>query len=214
MNFKKKIAQIVSKFFTFSLRKNKAVNLKTYDDHIIQEILTGRDQTLRNLYRQYRQTFMGWTKKHFRLDESILEDAFQDAIEVFYRNVVSGKITSLNAPLQNYLAGIGRRKLLQYLDKNSRVDYPDTINEQQSNSIDNFLDTLVEQETEAENLFKLKKGFDQLSDTCQIIVAKRFYEGKSIEDITKEMNYDNANTTRATLSRCLKNLKNLLGNDE
>ena len=206
----KKITQIIRKFFTFSREKNNAINLKTYDDHIIHEILNGRDQTLRLLYRKYRQHFMNWAKPRFSLDETILEDAFQDALEVFYRNVVSGKLTTLSAPLENYLAGIGRLKLLQYLDKNSRIEYPENISEEQSTSIENFLETLVEQETETEKIFHLKRGFDQLSDTCQLLLTKRFYENKSIEDIAKEMNYENANTTSAALSRCLKNLKKLL----
>jgi RNA polymerase sigma factor (sigma-70 family) len=210
MNFIKKMTQNFRKFFTFRLRKIKAFNLKTYDNHIIQEIRHGRDQTLRLLYRKYQHNFIVWAKKRFNLDETIIEDAFQDALEVFYRNVVSGKLTSLNAPLPNYLAGIGRLKLLQYLDKNNRISYPENISDEQAESIESFLDTLVADETEAENLFRLKKGFDQLSNTCQILLAKRFYEGKSIEDITKELNYDNANTTRAALSRCLRNLKNLL----
>jgi RNA polymerase sigma factor (sigma-70 family) len=210
MIFRKKIYQNLSKFFTFSRIKNKAINLKTYDDHIIHEILDGRDQTLRLLYRRYQRDFMAWARRRFSLDESILEDAFQDALEVFYRNVVSGKLTHLSAPLPNYLAGIGRLKLLQYLDKNRRIDYPENISEAQVASIESFLDTWVKDETESEKLHKLKSGFDQLSDTCQILVAKRFYEGKSIEDIALEMNYENANTARAALSRCLKNLKNII----
>lgn len=112
--------------------------------------------------------------------------------------------------MQNYLAGIGRLKLLQYLDKNSRIAYPENITEEQSNSIENFLETLVENETEMEKIVRLKIGFDKLSETCQLLLTKRFYENKSIDDITKEMNYENANTTSAALSRCLKNLKNHL----
>ena len=210
MNFAEKITQILRKFFNFSLEKNNAKRLKTYDDHIIHEILNGRDQTLRLLYRKYRYDFVHWAKKRFSLDESIIEDAFQDALEVFYRNVVSGKLTQLNAPLSNYLAGIGRLKLLQYLDKNSRIDYPENISDEQATSIENFLETCVADETETENLFRLKKGFDQLSETCQRLLTKRFYENKSIDEIALEMNYDNANTARSALSRCLKNLKNLL----
>ena len=210
MNFLKKITQSIRKFYTFSRIKNKAVNLKNYDEHIIHEILDGRDKTLRLLYRNYRYAFMQWAKPRFSLDDSIIEDAFQDALEVFYRNVVSGKLTTLNAPLQNYLAGIGRLKLLQYLDKNSRIAYPENITEEQSNSIENFLETLVENETEMEKIVRLKIGFDKLSETCQLLLTKRFYENKSIDDITKEMNYENANTTSAALSRCLKNLKNHL----
>ena len=85
----------MSKFFTFSLIKNIIERLlKTYDDHIIREINEGRDETLRKLYRNYRRDFMSWAKNHFSLD----------------------------APLKNYLIGIGRFKLLQYLDKNSCID--------------------------------------------------------------------------------------------
>jgi DNA-directed RNA polymerase specialized sigma24 family protein len=210
MNFLEKITHSIRKFYTFSRIKNKAVNLKTYDENIIHEILDGRDKTLRLLYRNYRHAFMQWAKPRFSLDDTIIEDAFQDALEVFYRNVVSGKLTTLSAPLQNYLAGIGRLKLLQYLDKNSRIEYPENITEEQSNSIENFLETLVENEIEMEKIVRLKLGFDKLSDTCQLLLTKRFYENKSIDDITKEMNYENANTTSAALSRCLKNLKNHL----
>lgn len=202
----------MSKFFTFSLIKNKIERLlKTYDDHIIREINEGRDETLRKLYRNYRRDFMSWAKSHFNLDESILEDAFQDALEVFYRNVISGKLKSLDAPLKNYLIGIGRFKLLQYLDKNSRIDYPETLEDDKVQAVENFLETVMSNEIEAERLSKLNKAFNQLSDTCQLLVTKRFYEEKTIEDITQEMKYENPNTTSAALSRCLKNLRHLLG---
>ncbi len=210
MIFFRKITQIFRKSSTFSREKTKAIQLKTYDDHIIHEVLEGRDHILRQLYRKYRANFMNWGKRRFALDETIIEDAFQDALEVFYRNVVSGKLTTLNAPLQNYLAGIGRLKLLRYIDKNNRVEYPENITEEQVTSIENFLETLVEQETEAEKIFQLKRGFDKLSETNQLLLTKRFYENKSIDEITTEMNYENANTTRATLSRCLKSLKQQL----
>jgi RNA polymerase sigma factor (sigma-70 family) len=196
--------------FYIWVKYKKAKNLKTYDNHIISEIQNGRDKTLRLLYRNFRQDFIVWAKRKFNLDESILEDAFQDALEIFYRNVISGKLTTLNAPLKNYLAGIGRLKLLQYLDKNKRIDYPDNINEEQIKSIDNFLDTIVETELDIEKKLHLKNGFNKLSKTYQTLLTKRYYEEKSIETITNEMNYDNTNTTRAAISRCLKQLKNLL----
>jgi RNA polymerase sigma factor (sigma-70 family) len=212
MIFYQKLLQTIRKFFTFSLIKNKIGRLlKTYDDHIIREINEGRDETLRKLYRNYRRDFMSWAKSHFKLDESILEDAFQDALEVFYRNVISGKLKSLDAPLKNYLIGIGRFKLLQYLDKNSRIDYPETLEDDKVRAVEDFLDTVISDEIEAEKLLKLKKAFNQLSDTCQLLVTKRFYEEKTIEQITQEMKYENPNTTSAALSRCLKNLRQLLG---
>ena len=146
----------------------------------------------------------------FSDDESILEDAFQDALEVFYRNVITGKLKSLDAPLKNYLVGIGRFKLLQYLEKNSRIEYPENMGDEKIEYIENFLETLVETEIESEKLSKLKGAFDQLSETCKLLVTKRFYEEKSIEQVTQEMPYENQNTTSAALSRCLKNLKKLL----
>jgi RNA polymerase sigma factor (sigma-70 family) len=213
MKFRNLITKINKKIrflFTFVYVTINSKHLKTYDDHIIQEILNGRDQTLRLLYNKYRHDFMLWAKRKFSLDESIIEDAFQDALEVFYRNVISGKLKNLNAPLQNYLAGIGRLKLLQYLDKNKRIEYPDKINDEQIGSIENFLETLIEKELDKEKIVNLKKSFNKLSETCQLLLTKRYYEEKSIEDITKEMKYENVNTTRAALSRCLKYLKNLL----
>ena len=211
MIFFKKIIHHTRKFFTFSLIKNKIERLlKTYDDHIIREIIEGRDETLRKLYRNYRRDFMSWAKHHFSLDESILEDAFQDALEVFYRNVMTGKLKSLDAPLKNYLVGIGRFKLLQYLEKNSRIEYPESLSDEKVHGVESFLETMVENEIESERLKKLNHAFNQLSETCQLLVTKRFYEERSIEEITQEMTYENANTTSAALSRCLKILKNLL----
>jgi RNA polymerase sigma factor (sigma-70 family) len=153
---------------------------------------------------------MGHAKKRFSLDESIIEDAFQDALEVFYRNVLSGKLSTLYAPLQNYLIGIGRLKLLQYLDKNGRIEYPETLSEKQTQGIDNFLDTLITEEIADEKSAALKKGFSQLSPICQSLLTKKFYEDKNIDQIAQEMNYENTNTASAALSRCLKHLRNLL----
>ena len=211
MNFLKKIVHTIGKFSTFNVIKNKIRRLlKTNDHNIIQEIIEGRDETLRKLYRTCRRDFMAWAKSHFNLDESILEDAFQDALEVFYRNVITGKLTSLDAPLKNYLVGIGRFKLLQYLEKNSRIEYPENIGDEKVQSVEDFLENIIETEIETERLSKLKGAFEHLSETCQLLVTKRFYEEKSIGQITDEMQYENQNTTSAALSRCIKNLKKLL----
>ena len=49
-----------------------------------------------------------------------------------------------------------------------------------------------------------------LSDSCRDALILRYYEQMGIPEIQAQLGYSSANTTSATLSRCLKKLKELL----
>lgn len=51
------------------------------------------------------------------------------------------------------------------------------------------------------------KAIQSISPQCREILVQRFYEGKKIPAIMAALGYNSENTTSATLSRCLKKLK-------
>ncbi len=176
----------------------------------MQEFLNGGDDALKKAYHQYRHNFTAWAKKHFpAVDAHVVEDVYHDALEIFYRNVLSGKLTALAAPVQNYLIGIGKNKLLQFVEKNKRVQTTDTFIDAPDQGVQNFLDAIVDREIDDDKKLKLRNAFGKLSEICQKLLIQRYYESRSVDEIALAMKYDNTNTASAAISRCLKNLKNL-----
>lgn len=54
------------------------------------------------------------------------------------------------------------------------------------------------------------KAVEQLPVQSRRLLVMRYMEGKSIDEIMKEMNYNSGNAVSVTLSRSLKKLKEML----
>jgi RNA polymerase sigma factor (sigma-70 family) len=57
---------------------------------------------------------------------------------------------------------------------------------------------------------KIDEHFEQLGDKCQKVLKLFYYDGFTLEEIQKQLNYDNYNVVKSQKSRCLKTLKELI----
>ena len=161
---------------------------------------------LENLYDLYREAFYRWAGKRFDCSQSALEDAWQDAMLVFYDQVRSGRLTTLNCSVKTYLFAVGFRVLSASERKQKRFSPKDEIDEAlQAQAFvfewdDPWLD---ERET-------LLAAMDELSPKCRELLKRRYYEEKSLAQVQMELGYNSINTLSASISRCLKGLKAII----
>ncbi len=171
---------------------------------IIEALVEGRANALESLYSRYREDFFRWADKRVKGNRQDFEDAWQEAVITFYEQVVSSRLTNIRVNVRVLLFVIGFRALLKSKRKTKRLLWKDEIDE--------ALAGMVFQEEPALLISreKLLEVMDQLSGACREILILRYFEEISIPDIQTKLNYNTPNTTSATLSRCMKKLKELL----
>lgn len=177
-------------------------------EKIIQALQSGRTDVLEALYACHRQDFFQWAGRRFRAGRQDFEDAWQDAVIAFYEQVTSGRLTALRHSVRTWLFGVGYKRLLQNNRKMKRFFWQDSVD--QALLKDAQLAGFQWDESSAEEQALLEKSMGALSPQCREILVQRFYEEKKIPEIREALNYSSENTASATLSRCLRKLKDIV----
>jgi RNA polymerase sigma-70 factor (ECF subfamily) len=181
--------------------------LKDQEADVLVRLKKNPNEVLVEFYQNYRKEFISWSFKKFGASEADALDCFQDAVIVFYRNVVDGKISNLTSSEKTYLFGIGKNLLLRKLKKDQRSMHVDFEN----NGLDNL------NEIEVSELFqgytmenKIADILKTMRDPCKSILRYFYFRGFTMEEIAEEMSYKNAQTVKAQKVRCIKDIQNLV----
>jgi len=179
-----------------------------HNDDVIAALRSGQTQAVEDLYARYRADFFRWGSRRFDANRHDLEDAWQDAVIAFYTQVMSGKLTSLRYEARVWLFSVGYKRLLNHRRKIKRILWQDEIDEALRHDT-SWLD-FQENHVHSEKKESLHTALKTMSGQCQEMLMQRYFMEKSIEEIQQEWEHNSANTTSATLSRCLKRLKDLI----
>ncbi len=119
--------------FQLSIEKKYLLKQK---DIAIRNIIEGGEETLKAMYRDYRNEFLSWAKRNNNGSEEDAEDIFQDAIIVFYKNVVKGKITHLESSIKSYLFGICKNMFMSHHSQKRKMVLVEDMNDPLLQNID------------------------------------------------------------------------------
>lgn len=175
-------------------------------EQLIQSLRSGRLEAMEDLYATYRPAFFRWATRRVDAGRHDLEDAWQEAVMALYTQVVSGRLTALRCEVRVWLFVVGYRRLLNQNRKTKRILWKDKIDEallQESGWPEGS-------ETTPEKKDSLCRAMNAMSEQCREMLVQRYFLEKSIEEIQQEWELGSANTTSATLSRCMKRLKELV----
>jgi RNA polymerase sigma factor (sigma-70 family) len=178
------------------------------NDEVISAIRSGQMQAVEDLYTRYRADFFRWSSRRINANRQDLEDAWQDAVIAFYTQVISGKLTVLRYDARVWLFSVGYKRLLNHRRKIKRLLWQDEIDEALRNDT-SWLD-FQENQGHSEKKENLHTAMKTMSGQCREMLIQRYFKEKSIEEIQQEWEHSSTNTTSATLSRCLKRLKDLI----
>lgn len=179
-----------------------------HKDDIISALRSGQIQIVEDLYTLYRADFFRWGSRRFDVNRHDLEDAWQDAVIAFYTQVMSGKLTDLRSEVRVWLFSVGYKRLLNHRRKIKRILWKDEIDEALRQNT--YRHGFLESQDPSEKKESLHTAMKTMSVQCREILLQRYFMEKSIEEIQQEWEHSSANTTSATLSRCLKRLKDLI----
>lgn len=174
--------------------------------HIIDRIRSGDEDSLREIYREYRQPFIQWIKGEFSCTDDDAIEFFQTSVVILYDNIITGKLTELNSHVKTYLFGIGRNKAREWLRHRQR----------QGTTADDLLINYLHEEApetdEAEfaaSLRTIDAGMNQLGEPCRSLLTYFYYQKLSMREICERLEYKNEDTAKNQKYKCLKRLQSI-----
>ena len=174
------------------------------DDQIIARIKSGSQSELGWVYERYRAEFLHWVSREFHCSEDDCKDIYQLTILIFYDNVRSGKLEHLVSSIKTYLFGIGKnvaRESMRKVRRNTPINKEAWL-------IEFFADE--PEEKMDDNLFEIaEKVLGNLGQPCQRLVELFYYERKSMDEISVQLNYKNADTAKNQKCKCMARLRTL-----
>jgi RNA polymerase sigma-70 factor (ECF subfamily) len=173
------------------------------EKNIINQIKSGDEKPLLEIYKLHRNEFIKWSVKNFKANEEQAKDAFQDSVIAFHQNIISGKLIEFESSLKTYLFQIGKHKIINLLKKESRiVTYNDLVHVIKGNELNDFM----EEEDKIYNREQISKAISKLPEDCQKLLKLHYFDDFDMESIARELNYKNADTAKSKKTICMKRL--------
>ena len=164
------------------------------------ELLTGR------IYSLYRDEFMHFLQKMIKHDDDYLQDIYSEAFCKLCDKIYTKTLnpSTLTASLKTYLFGIGKYMMMEHRRKlkNGALvilsEIPDLEDDDSELMIEN------------EKIVAI--ALEQLGEPCHSLLVKKYWEGKSGEEIAIELKYKNADSVKTQRYRCMDKLRVQLSN--
>lgn len=160
------------------------------------------------MYSSHRSAFISYATQQLFANEEDAADCFQDAVIVFYKNVVSGKLTELTCSIRTYLFAVGKR-IVYKRNTQRRREAPVDLETERNPSDE--LDLSIYERIEHDHLRQtMLAAIGRLGETCQKILQLAFYHRYPIESIQHEMGFNTPGAVRIKKMRCLEELKKFI----
>lgn len=171
---------------------------------LIKDIKDGDHTALREVYREFKKEFIGWSSHQFNLSTEESQEAFQFAVVTFYENVINGKLEYLSSSLKTYLFAIGKNKAMEYsrrknlqLGISEAGDLADDIESE---------DDFRERE---ERFEKAKKSMAKLGSPCSEILMSFYYQKRPLTEIATQMGYKSMESLKSQKYKCMERLRSI-----
>ena len=178
------------------------------DDALIAAIRGGDERALAHLYRLH------WPMvSHFVLQNSGTEDdaqdVYQEGVLVFYEKVRDGSL-ELSCQIKTYLYAVCRRLWLKRLTSRSRFGVRLLDGEEHGPALHTGAeDDLLLAEEQDRRFTTMGEALAHLGEPCRSLLEGFYLLDKSMQDLTAEFGYTNADNAKNQKYKCLVRLKKL-----
>ena len=178
------------------------------DDALIAAIRSGDERALAHLYRLH------WPMvSHFVLQNSGSEDdaqdVYQEGVMVFYEKVSDGSL-ELSCQIKTYLYAVCRRLWLKRLTSKSRFGVRLLDDEEHGPYLNTGAeDDVLAAEEQDRRFATMDEALNSLGEPCKSLLEGFYLLDKSMQDLTAEFGYTNADNAKNQKYKCLVRLKKL-----
>lgn len=161
---------------------------------------------LKTIYLEHKPAFLNFARK-FNINNEDSLDIYQDAILALRENGLKGNLDTVKTELKTYLFSIGKYMIYKRLKEKKKLHLVDSMEE-----------TSVFDEIKINNMDynfnerqrQLQKALNSLGTQCQSLLNLFYVRGFTLDEIVKELNYNNKDVAKSQKSRCLKSLKKII----
>ncbi len=180
-----------------------ALMKKTPTLDVLEKIKAGDERFLKDLYKDNRQAFISWLRRHFYCTEEEAKEVYQRAFSILYFNIKDEKVTNLSSSVETYLFGIGKNVLRRMIRSQVRESYSlDTLVDRETDELNYY-----EQEEQNHRVLKVKTMLERLGEPCKTILQLYYFKRFSMESIAERMGYKNGAVAKKKKFLCLQKLR-------
>ncbi len=178
-------------------------------EEIKKELISGNNEWLEVLYIQHKDYFISTLIVKRNCNEDEANDLFTETLLIIYKNVLSGKITTLSS-IRSYIVRVGinisqnknyyksqaikkEEEVRSFLYENNEVE-----------KSDNYKDKLIE---------ICQNAIQTLSVRCQQIINAFYLDRMTMKEIASLLNLSSADVAKTLKSRCYKSLQEKISID-
>ncbi|MBQ6192915.1 MAG: sigma-70 family RNA polymerase sigma factor [Prevotella sp.] len=159
-----------------------------------------------SIYNEYRPGFLATMQRHYSyLRREDLEEAFDDAMLVFYKDVKEGRLDDSRGSLQTYIYKVGAYKAVDII----RRKHPDRYIGTSIEELDTFANLTVEDSDpfDQDKHTLVTDLVHRLEEPCRKILFLFYWSHCSMSDIAEELGYANANVAKTKKNTCMNKVK-------
>ena len=166
------------------------------DRVILERIGQGDERVLDYLYKKYYRMMVKLVTDNSGTEDEA-KDIYQEALLAFWQKAASRKLV-LTSKISTYLYSICQNLWRKELEKKKRFSYEEVDDEEYQNH-------------EAKERLKIvSDSIAELGDVCQKILMYYYFDGLSMADISKKLNFANTDTAKTKKYKCKKKLDSLI----
>ncbi|MEM1323574.1 MAG: sigma-70 family RNA polymerase sigma factor [Bacteroidota bacterium] len=161
---------------------------------------------LKDLYLKHRVPLIQWLIKTYVLDSSEATELAQRAFAIFVEKSASGTLPEFktDSNVKSYLFAIAKNKARERRRQLRKVS---ALNEQQLDLVED-IDPSAEEEKKR-RIQLASAAFAQLGEKCQQLLRLAIIFKLSMQEIARQLQYDNTNTVKTRKYKCLLRLRQL-----
>jgi len=178
-----------------------------YSDEELITLLREGSDAMSIIYKRHKSYCINFMKSMYN-DHDEIKDIFQDAVIVFYENLITPGFT-LSCSIQTYLNSICRNQILKRINFSKRYEVEITDgNGEFLESITDWFDDGKEVNNDRVKVMKdILKQMKESSSKCYDILVRFFYQNQSMDKIASDLDYTNADNAKNQKYRCQEKLK-------
>jgi RNA polymerase sigma factor (sigma-70 family) len=174
--------------------------MAAYTDTELLDLIAGSDSA----------AFSYLYKAHFNMIRNLVEknsgtyddasDIFQETLIIIFEKVRDKKL-HISCSLKTFIYSVARNQWLKKLNAIKR-----------NVQLKNFEDFIRVEESESEfsQDIDIKNLFAEIGEACRKLLILFYYKKRSMEEISLELNYSNADTAKNQKYKCIQRLKKLV----
>ena len=166
------------------------------DKEILERIGQGDEKALDHLYTKHYRMMVKMVIDNNGTEEEA-KDIYQEALLAFWRKAASRKLV-LTSKISTYLYSICQNLWRKELEKKKRHSYEEVDGEEYQN---------FEQK---ERLRIVQECMGELGDVCRKILTYYYFDGLSMSDISKKLDFSSTDTAKTKKYKCKKKLDSLI----